>query len=91
MTAPLPEDDALRALRAAAQESPANVPIRQLLADALLLRGQAADAEREYRDALALSPDHAAVKLGLARAFAAQGKHSHALALVETLVGGSEV
>lgn len=90
MTAPLPEDDALRALRAAAQESPANVPIRQLLADALLLRGLAAEAEREYRDALALAPDHSAVKLGLARAFSAQGKHSHALALVETLVGGSE-
>ncbi len=90
MTAPLPDDDALRSLRAAALESPANVPIRQLLGDALLLRGLAEEAEREYRDALALSPDHAPVKLGLARAFAAQGKHSHALALVESLVGGGD-
>ncbi len=84
------DDEALRQLRAAAAESPTNVPIRQLLADALLLRGRAAEAEQEYRDALALAPEHLAVKLGLARAFTAQGKHSHALALVETLVTGSD-
>lgn len=90
MSAPNADDDALRALREAALESPANVPVRQLLADALLLRGLAAEAEQEYRDALALAPDHAAVKLGLARAFSAQGKQSHALALVESLVRGSD-
>jgi transitional endoplasmic reticulum ATPase len=44
-----------------------------------------ADAEAELRSALTLAPDNGVLKLGLARAFQAQGKISHALALLDSL------
>lgn len=78
--------DPLGQLREAVRLSPRNVPLRQALADALLAAGQAGEAEVEYRAALQLSPDLAALKLGLARAFFQQGKRSHALVLLEDLV-----
>jgi tetratricopeptide (TPR) repeat protein len=77
--------DALKSLREAVQHSPHNLPLRRHLAEVLLEHGLAADAEQEYRDALALSPDDAELKLGLARAFFQQGKASHALVIVEDL------
>jgi len=70
--------------------SPQNVPLRQHLADSLLGAGRAEEAEKQYREALALAPDSVPVKLGLARAFYHQGKRSHALALVEDLVKDPE-
>jgi AAA+ superfamily predicted ATPase len=80
-------DETLLALREAVGQSPDNVPLRQHLADTLLGRGRADEAEREYRHALTLSPDSARLKLGLATAFHQQGKASQALVLVEDLVG----
>jgi transitional endoplasmic reticulum ATPase len=44
------------------------------------------EAEKEYREALALAPHNQSLKLGLARAFHQQGKHNHALVIVEDLV-----
>jgi SpoVK/Ycf46/Vps4 family AAA+-type ATPase len=70
--------------------SPNNTPLRQHLADLLLASGRAAEAETEYREALAQAPDHAGLKLGLARAFHQQGKNSHALALIEALIKTSD-
>jgi transitional endoplasmic reticulum ATPase len=77
--------DELKTLREAVQYSPHNVPLRRHLADTLLKLGFSADAEQEYRDALALAPDDAELKLGLARAFFQQSKASHALVIVEDL------
>lgn len=82
-------DEALEGLREAVKLSPQNIPLRQHLADTLLGAGRAAEAEKEYRAALALAPDHTGLKLGLARAFYQQGKNSHALALIEALVKSS--
>jgi transitional endoplasmic reticulum ATPase len=79
-------DETLLALREAVGHSPDNVPLRQHLADTLLGRGRADEAEREYRHALTLSPDSPRLKLGLATAFHQQGKGSQALVLVEDLV-----
>lgn len=79
-------DEALNALREALRHSPQNIPLRQHLADQLMGHGRAGEAETEYREALALAPENAFLKLGLARAFHQQGKHSHALALIESLV-----
>lgn len=82
----VPGDDAIQSLRDALAHSPDNVPLRQHLADTLLSRGHGAEAEKEFRAALALAPDNKGIQLGLARAFHQQGKNSHALALVETIV-----
>jgi transitional endoplasmic reticulum ATPase len=77
--------DEINTLREAVQLSPHNIPLRRHLADTLLKHGLGSDAEQEYRDALALSPDEPELKLGLARAFFQQSKTSHALVIVEDL------
>jgi AAA+ superfamily predicted ATPase len=60
--------------------------LRLLLADTLLNHGRGEEAEKEFREGLAGSPNSVPMKLGLARAFFQQGKHSHALVLLEDLV-----
>jgi transitional endoplasmic reticulum ATPase len=75
--------DDLTVLRDAVRLSPTNVPLRQLLAEKLLGRGQAQEAEVEFRAALAHDGANVALKSGLAHAFYAQGKHGEALVLVE--------
>jgi SpoVK/Ycf46/Vps4 family AAA+-type ATPase len=82
--------DELQTLREAVQQSPHNLPLRRHLAETLLKYGLAADAEQEYRDALALAPDDRELKLGLARAFFQQSKASHALVIVEDLTRGPD-
>ena len=81
-----PGDDALQALREALRLSPNNTVLRLHFADTLLGCGKSAEAEKEYREGLAQSPISMPMKLGLARAFFAQGKQSHALVLLEDLV-----
>lgn len=76
----------IETLRAAVVHSPDNVPLRQHLAETLMGLGRFAEAEREFRDALALAPDHLGLKAGLAAAFYQQGKASHALVLVEEVL-----
>ena len=83
----LPVPDPFAALREALRLSPDNIPLRQHLADSLLGSGQPEGAEEEYRSALALAPQNAALKLGLARAFMAQQKDSAALVIVEARFG----
>jgi AAA+ superfamily predicted ATPase len=75
--------DDLAVLREALRVSPTNVPLRQLLAEKLLGRGQAQEAEAEFRAALTHDAANVALKSGLAHAFYAQGKHGEALVLVE--------
>src|SRR5687768_13030571 len=78
--------DPTAALREAVRVSPNNIPLRQHFAETLLTQGRAPEAEKEFREGLALAPNSAALKLGLARAFLAQKKNSHALALIEDIV-----
>jgi ATP-dependent 26S proteasome regulatory subunit len=79
-------DEALTGLREAVRLSPSNVPLRQLLGDALLKHGLADEAVQQFREALALAPDNLAVKVGLARAFFADGKNDQALVLIEAVL-----
>jgi ATP-dependent 26S proteasome regulatory subunit len=79
-------DDTVRALREAVEHSPDNVPLRQHLADTLMGRGHAEEAEKQYRFALTVAPDNPRLRLGLATAFHDQGKFSQALVLVEDLI-----
>ncbi len=85
-----PGEDPIRSLREALAFSPNNIPLRLHLGDTLLQHDRAAEAEKEFREALAQAPDHKGLQLGLARAFHELGKHSHALALVETIVKTSQ-
>jgi len=78
--------DPTAALREAVRVSPSNIPLRQHFAETLLMQGKAAEAEKEFREALSMAPNSGALKLGLARAFLAQDKNSHALALIEDIV-----
>lgn len=84
------ESDPLAALRDAVRISPKNIPLRLHLGESLLKTGKGAEAEVEFKAALALAPEHVAIKLGLARSFMVQGKNSHALVLVEDLLKGSQ-
>ncbi len=82
------DDPEIGALREALGLSPENTPLRRLLAEKLLARGWFEEAERELRAVLDRDPADSAAKIALARAFDAQGKRSHALALLEVLCEG---
>lgn len=86
-----PGSDNLDALRDALRLSPDNVPLRRHLAETLMARGQYEAAESEYRQALAMAPHDAQLKLGLARAFYQQGKDSAALVIIEALIKQRDV
>jgi len=79
-------EDSLEALRKALEVSPDNVPLRQHLAELLMQRGEAGQAEEAYREALALDAENVGLKIGLAKAYRQQGKQSHAMVIVEELV-----
>ncbi len=79
-------EDTLKALRAALEVSPDNLPLRQHFAEILLGLGRFEEAETEYRSALSLLPDNQQLKLGLARAFSQQGKNAQAIVVVEDLL-----
>lgn len=81
-----PHDDAIESMRDAVRAAPDNPALRQALGDLLLSAGRADEAEREFRAGLQKSPDNARLKLGLAAAFARQGKNSPALVIVEELL-----
>jgi SpoVK/Ycf46/Vps4 family AAA+-type ATPase len=80
------EHPSIQSLRAALEVSPDNVPLREHLAETLMQHGLAEEAEGEYRTALSQAPRNVNLKVGLARAFAQQGKDSHAMVVVEELV-----
>lgn len=82
----IPGDDPIQALREALRASPNNAALRLHFADTLLSHGHADEAEKEYREGLAQSPNSLPMKLGLARAFFQLGKQSHALVILEDLV-----
>ncbi len=76
-------DRAIESLREALRFSPENLPLRRHLAESLLGVGRFDEAEAEFREALAQAPDDPSLKLGLAQAFAQQGKPAMALVLLE--------
>jgi len=82
--------DPFAGLRDAVRISPQNIPLRQHLADSLAGAGRFEEAETEFKAALAVAPANVDLKLGLARVFFSQGKHSHALVIVEDLLAGSQ-
>jgi ATP-dependent 26S proteasome regulatory subunit len=86
----LPGYEAVQSLRAALAVSPDNVPLRKHLAVTLLNLGQFDEAEREFREALRLSPGDADLKVSLASAYYQNDKTSEALVIAEDLVKRGE-
>jgi transitional endoplasmic reticulum ATPase len=80
-------DQAIEALRQALSVSPDNVPLRLHLAASLMGIGRLADAESEYRQALAMAADNNDVRVGLAECYYRQEKTSQSLVIIEDLVG----
>jgi transitional endoplasmic reticulum ATPase len=79
-------DEIIKSLREALSVSPNNIPLRQHLADTLLGYGRAAEAEEEYRAALALDAQNQALRIGLAKALFQQNQIDPALSIVENIM-----
>ncbi len=78
-------EDTITGLKEALKHSPDNVPLRILLADALVGVGRFDEAESEYSRALSLAPSDEKVMLGLATVWFQAGKYSQSLVLAEDL------
>jgi AAA+ superfamily predicted ATPase len=77
------------ALREALAASTENVPLREHLAETLLAAGEFGEAETEFREALSRGAG-ASARLGLARAFFAEGKLGESQVLAEDLAENGE-
>ncbi len=73
-------DKLVRALSAALETSPDNIPLRKHLAELLVADNRLAEAEREYRSALDLTPEDDTLKFGLADVY--YRKHQADVAVV---------
>lgn len=78
--------DEVQQLREALKSAPDNLPLRKLLANALMKHDRHEEAEAEYKAALRLNADDTDLKIGLADAFRAQQKTGSGLVLIEELV-----
>jgi len=75
--------DNISSLRQAVEVSPVNVPLRILLAEALNNMSLYEDAQKEFTTVLAMDPDNAKVKVGLATSLFQLGKYMQAQVIVE--------
>lgn len=87
----MPVNDPFEKLREAIRRSPDNILIRQHLAEMLLERALYAEAEQEFRRAIALDSTNVELRVGLARAFYQQGKESEALVVIEEMMKRRDV
>lgn len=76
----------LEALRKAVQIAPGNIELVQHLGKTLLSLLRTSEAIDVYRQALDLHPGNPQLQLGLAESYWRDGKVSHALAILETLL-----
>jgi len=78
-------DRTIESLREALRVSPDNVPLRRHLAQTLAEARRFDEAIEEYKRALALAGEDAALELGLADAYQRSGRSSEAMVIVEAL------
>ena len=81
-----PHNAAIEALRQAVQLAPDNLALVEHLAKYLVTLNRFEDATIVYRDALKHRPGNVRLQTGLADTYRRDGKLSHALAIVETLM-----
>ncbi len=84
------QDNLIRSLREAIDQSPQNVDLRIHLADLLAQNGQYADAIQEYRIALDARPTDASLKYALAEAYYRSDKLDVALIVLEDLLRSTD-
>ncbi len=70
----------------AVKASPDNLPLRKLLASALLKNRRFEEAEVEYKEALRMAPQDLNLQMGLATAFLEQGKTAMATVIMEDIL-----
>ncbi|NRA51720.1 MAG: AAA family ATPase [Phaeodactylibacter sp.] len=78
--------DEIQQLREALKSARNNLPLRKLLANALMKNSRFEEAEAEFKSALKLSGEDTDLKIGLADAFRAQQKTGSGLVLIEELI-----
>lgn len=83
-----PNQIALDALRQAVKLAPDNIALVCHLGKTLIAFLRADEAAEVYREALEHKPGNEQLQLGLAESYWRSSKISHALAIVETLIGG---
>ncbi len=78
--------DDIQSLREALKQSPNNIPLKILLAEALIKAALFDEAEQQMKDVLVGQHDHLKANILLARIFFLQKKYSTALVILEGLV-----
>lgn len=81
---------ALEALRQAVRMAPDNLQLAQHFGNTLLSMLRYAEAENHFKEMISHNPHSKSLKTSLADAYYRQDKNSHALAIIETLIGGGE-
>ncbi len=80
----------LKALREAVQLAPDNIALAEHFGKTLLAMTRYEEAEQHFKTMLNRHPQSASIKVLMADTFYRQNKNSHALVIVETLIGGSK-
>ncbi|HFB99896.1 MAG TPA: AAA family ATPase [Phaeodactylibacter sp.] len=78
--------DEIQSLREAIKATPDSIPLRKLLANALMKAERWEEAEIEIKASLRLAPNDLQIKIALAQTFYELGKISVAMILVEELI-----
>lgn len=78
--------EAITNLREALKLSPENLPLRMMLAEALMNSSYYEEAETEYKEALKKNAHDSKIKLGYAKACYMQNKNSVAVVIIEELL-----
>lgn len=79
------DDNTINNLKEALKVSPGNIPLKQYLADTLLKASQLDEAEKEYKEIMAMADTHQS-KTGLARVFYLKGQYSQCNVILEELI-----
>mgnify|MGYP001236465339 CR=1 FL=1 len=83
------QEDEITQLKEALAATPNNVPLRRMLANALMRAKQYEEAEIEWKEILRLAPHHTDSQVSLAECFLEQGKTSLGLVILEELTSSA--
>ncbi|MBE7173231.1 MAG: ATP-binding protein [Williamsia sp.] len=79
------DEHTINSLKEALKFSPGNIPLKKHLADTLLQASRYEEAEKEYKELLAIS-DTPAIKIGLSQVFYMKGEYSQCNVILEELL-----